>query len=301
MRFLREGEQLRIKLPVTNQNADNYPLNISIEPASMRSEVEFRQGEVLLKPAKAGFKQFSVIARLAQGLSRTESFAFEALPASWSKVLLLGDGLRDPEITGTLKVFQGAQVMNPLMQEIGDRALALRQAVVLGTSLFSDGQALAAALPAIQKAKLVVIQTPMLERVPADVASLLSRMGFQVRGRFESVFSSNAPRLQSLPVTPAAGSGLASPSQPLSLSGSLTPESANPMLLNPRQGSECRTLVQMTYQSVPGLPGYELPLAVKCESQGRRFVVSGIEWADLAAQAQVDQKTVSFWLEEILK
>jgi hypothetical protein len=301
LRYLRVGEQLRIKLPASNQNSDNYPLNFTIEPASMRSEVEYKLGEILLKPAQAGFKQFSITARIAQGLSRTESFALEVMPASWSRVLVLGDGLRDPEIVGTLKVFSGAQVMNPLLQELNDRALALRDAVVLGTSVFSDAQALAAAAPAIARARVLMVQTPVLEDLPADLAQTLSRLGFQVRGRYATVLGPNPPALTKFPVSAVAGAGLTIPYKPLQLSGTLTSESANPMLLTAAASGNCRAVVQGVYQSVPNLPGYELPLVLKCDQGGRRFVISGMEWGDLVPQTNMDQKIVSRWIEEVLK
>ena len=299
MRYLREGEQLRIKLPVANQNPDNYPLNISIEPASMRSEVEFKLNEILLKPTKPGFKQFSVVAKLAQGLSRSEGFAFEALPKTWSKVLILGDGMKDPEIVGTLKLMSGAQVMNPLMQELNDRALALRDVVVLGTSLFEDAQAVLAAAPAIQKARVVFIQAPKLENLPQDLAQSLARLGFQVRGRFSSVLGPNVPDLTKIPVSPVSGAGLTAPYQPLRVAGALTSESKDPMFLTASPMSSCKVALQMTYKAVPNLPGYDLPVALRCEAQGRRFVVSGVEWADLVPQTNMDQQIVSRWFQEV--
>jgi hypothetical protein len=267
----------------------------------MRSEVEYKLGEILLKPTQPGFKQFSITARIAQGLSRTESFAVEVLPSSWSRVLVLGDGMRDPEIVGTLKVLPGAQVINPLMQELNDRALALRDAVVLGTSVFSDPQALAAAAPAIARAKVLMVQTPALENLPVDLSQALARMGLQMRGRYATVLGPNPPGFSKFPVNAVAGAGLTAPYKAVQLAGTLTTESSNPMLLNVAASGSCRSVLQGVYQSVPNLPGYELPLVAKCEQGGRRFVISGMEWADLVPQTTMDQKIVSRWLEEVLK
>jgi len=301
MKFLREGETLRVRLPIQNLNPDNYPMSISVEPASMRTEVSFVGNEVLLKPMSKGFKQFTVVARLAQGLSRTEGFAFEALPRTWSKVLVLGDGMRDPEIAGTLKILPGAQVVNPVMQELTERVLALRETVVIGTSLLQDAQGLASADLALQRAKNIVIQSPKLDALPATVWQKLSQLGLSARGRFSAVLGPNVPQLNKVPVSPASGSGLSMPMQSVYAGGGLTQESANPMILAVTPASSCKTMVRMLYQPNVGLPAYELPVIARCDAPGKRWVVSGVEWADLAASSPADQSVVSRWFDEVLK
>ncbi len=300
MRFLREGETLSIQLPVRNPNSDAYPMSYSIEPASMRTEVQFVGNQLVLKPTSKGFKQFNLVARLAQGLSRSEGFVFEALPKTWSRILVLGDSMKDPEVAGTLKVLPGVQVIDPLMQELNDRALALREAVVLGTSLLADPQAVAAAAPAIAKARVVMFQSPHLEALPVDIAQQLGKLGIQFRGRFNAVLGPNVPQLSTLPIQPASGSGLGSPSASLRLAGTLTAESSNPMILAVSPFSSCSALLSMSYQS-SGLPGYTLPVAAKCSANSKTFVVSGVEWADLTTQAAFDQGIVARWMQEVLK
>jgi hypothetical protein len=60
-------------------------------------------------------------------------------------------------------------------------------------------------------------------------------------------------------------------------------------------------MLNMQYGPTPSLPPYELPVVVKCEHQGKRWIVSGIEWADLQAQASFDQGIIARWMQEVLK
>jgi hypothetical protein len=173
--------------------------------------------------------------------------------------------------------------------------------VVLGTSLFEDPQAVAAAAPAIQRARVVMIQTPRLENLPQDLAQNLAKMGFQVRGRFSSVLGPNVPDLTKIPVSPLSSAGLTGPYKALALAGTLTSESRDPMLLTASPMSSCKAVLQMTYKAVPSLPAYELPVVLRCEAQGKKFIVSGIEWADLVPQTNMDQQIVSRWFEEVIK
>ncbi len=300
VRYLREGSSLRLRIPVRNPNAGASGVSVSIEPESLRSEVQYVSGELVITPTTPGFRQFNINVRIPQGLSRIESFSYEALPRNWSRVLVLGDGLRDPEIAGTLGLVPGAQVVNPLMQDLNDRTLALREAVLIGTSLMSDSAAFAAAKPAIDRVPVVMMQSPKVDQAGPEFWSELGSIGLKLQGRIEAVLGSSFPGLALLPVSPASGSGLATPVGKLLLNGGLTTESVNPTLLASTTSS-CRALLNFSYAPVPSLPPYELPLAMKCERYGKRWIISGVEWADLAAHSAEDQKIVSTWMQEVLK
>ena len=125
-------------------------------------------------------------------------------------------------------------------------------------------------------------------------------MGLSLQGRISAVLGANFPGLPALPVRPVAGSGLTRPARGLLLNGTLTAESANPTLLTVSSAG-CKPILGFSYAPVPSLPPYELPVAVKCEQGGRRWIVSGIEWADLAAQSPSDRTIVSDWMQEVLK
>lgn len=300
MRYLREGSSMRIRIPVRNPNAGASGYSVSIEPESLRAEVQYVSGEIVIAPTTPGFRQFNINVRIPQGLSRIESFSYEALPKNWGRVLVLGDGLRDQEVAGTLGLIPGAQVVNPLMQDLNDRTLALREAVVLGTSLLSDEAAFAAAKPALDRIPVVMMQTPKIDKAGTGFWSELGSIGLKLQGRVSVVLGSSFPGLALLPVSPASGSGLLPPVGKLLLSGGLTAESANPTLLT-AASSSCKPVLHFSYAPVPSLPPYELPVAMKCERSGKRWIISGIEWADLAAQSAEDQKIVSTWMQEVLK
>ncbi len=301
IQYLREGERFRIRLPIRNPNSGgSSSYSVSIEPESLRSEVEYRSGDLIVTPSSAGFRQFNVKVRIPQGLTRSESFSFEALPRSWSRVLVLGDGLRDPEVRGTLALVPGAQVVNPLMQELNERTLSHRGAVILGTSLLSDPQALEAAIPAIDSVRVVMIQSPLVDRMGSELWTRLGAIGLNLQGRIQEVLGVNFPGLARLPVRPGHNSGLSSPVSSLVVSGGLTSESVNPVLLA-ANSSSCRALLNFHYAPVPSLPPYELPAAVRCDLTGKRWIVSGVEWADLVAQSPEDQSMVSTWMREVLE
>jgi hypothetical protein len=300
VRYLRADSSMRIRIPVRNPNAGGTGYSVSIEPESLRSEVQYVSGELVISPTTPGFRQFNINVRIPQGLSRIESFSYEALPKNWSRVLVLGDGLRDPEVAGTLGLIPGAQVVNPLMQDMNDRTLALREAVVLGTSLLSDQAAFAAAKPALDRVAIVMVQSPRIDGAGTSFWTELGSIGLKLQGRVSAVLGSNFPGLALLPVSRASGSGLSAPIGKLLLNGSLTAESANPTLLA-ASSSNCKSVLQFSYAPVSSLPPYELPIAMKCERNGKRWIISGMEWSDLSAQSAGDQKIVSTWMQEVLK
>lgn len=300
VRYLRSKSSSRVRLPIQNPNSTGNQFSVTIEPASIRSEVEYRNGELILQPRNPGFKQFNVNVKTPQGLSRSESFSFECLPESWSSVLVLGDGLRDPEIAATLALFPGAQVMNPLMQEMNDRALALREVVVLGTSLMMDSAAVIAAMPAIEQIQTVVFQSPRMDQLGNSLWSWFGSLGAKVQGRVSVLLGANFPGLQQLPILPDAKSGLTKPVKQVLLSGGLTSESRDPLIFaTPSQS--CKPVLSMQYSPAASLPPYELPVVVKCEERGKRWILSGLEWADLQPQASFDQGIVVRWIQEVLK
>ncbi|NDD91409.1 hypothetical protein EBZ37_04925 [bacterium] len=300
VRYIREGGSFKVRLPVKNPNSADAGVSVTIEPDTIRAEVQYQAGELVITPKTSGFRQFNVSVRIPQGLARTESFSFEALPKNWSRVLVLGDGLRDPEVAGTLALIPGAQVVNPLMQELSDRTLALRDAVIIGTSLLSDPAAIAAAVPAVEQIKVVMIQSPRLDLVGSSFWSQLGALGVSLQGRLSAVIGSNVPGLDKLPIKPAQNSGLAAPSSPLFLAGKLTTESTNPSLLSVSAGT-CQPLLNMSYKPVSSLPPYDLTFAVKCEERGKRWIISGAEWADLLPQSGLDRAVVASWMKEVLK
>jgi hypothetical protein len=300
VQYLREGTSLRIPLSIRNPNGGGSTFSVSIEPASIRSEVRYEAGALILSPRASGFKQFNLKVRLPQGGKRTESFGFEALPRSWSRVLVLGDSLRDAEVLGSVRVFKGAQVVNPLLQELNERMLALREVVVLGTSLLADPDALAAAKPAIEGVATVVVQSPSLGTLGSSFWKRFEAEGMKWQGRIGSVLGASFPGLAALPVRVSQGSGLSLPRGEVRLGGGLTPESANPSLLE-QTGGRCQKLLALAYAPVPSLPAYELPIIVRCQIASQRWILSGVEWGDFVMASPEDQSLAQTWAEEVLR
>ena len=296
--YVKVGQMVSASIPVRSATPTG-PFTVTIEPASARSEVTFTSGTVQLRPTAAGLKQFSLVARTPEGRMSVETFLYYALPGDWSSSFMLGLHPRDLDVPANLTLFPGLQVLNPLMQPLDERSLALRDRLVIGTSSLADAS-IAAALPQASAAvSQLFIHSPLIGALPAAMKSQLSTLGVTIKGRMADVLTDGST-LSVLPVTVALGASLSQPKKFVKLGGMLTTESTNPAVLEIANGSSCKPLLQLRHTAPDG--DEYLTVAAVCSSGTSKKIVAGFEWADLkpTSGSTDDADIAATWLNQVL-
>ncbi len=304
IKYVRKGDEIRIGVPVTDGNWPKLSTTVTIDPPALRGQITWNNGNLIIKANEAGVKQFNLIATNTMGRQDTESFNVELLPSTWSSTLILGDSLKDPEIQSTLRFFKNAQVLNPAMQVLDDRVLALRSTLVVGTSALSDSTQMEAIDHAVGLVKDVFIHSALVERLVQFGGELSRQMGkvnLELQGRVSSVTSQQNPALDSLPLVTGENSGLASSANKMVLDGTLTSESRDPMTFKFKSSAGCKSLLDLEYKAVPSLPAYRLSVATSCSlGGGAKLIIAGFEWGDIQAKSSLDSGLAADWLDDIL-
>lgn len=293
MKFVRVGKVEEIEVPVSEGS-------VKILPESIAHEVQWNDGVLTLNAASPGIKQFTVQATGRTGSVQAESFVFEALPASWSKTLILGEGLRNPEIATLLRAIPGAGVANPEIQELTAKMFALRETLIISTSGLQAPEQMAAIEEGAMSVKNVIITTPLWGTLSGRLAQEISQRGIRAQGRFADITGGSVSigQYQIKPTTVSALSG--SSSTIVRLTGKATSESASPLLMSvgvPVLGSPaCSTLLNLEKQT----GGASFQIAAECSREsGGKLIVSGFEWGDLDdSNPNVDVAVQ--WMKELL-
>jgi hypothetical protein len=267
--FVRAGESILLRLPVVPGDRNDAIERVEVRPAELASEVRWSANVVRISPSTAGVKQFTLRAVTRQGAHETEAFTFEALSPAWSPVLILGDTLRDPEVSRALFLFPGAAVVSPDTQALDARALALRRLVLLGTSAIRSVNR-----PAIETALSrlpanLVVASPAIDELQGELAAELKDGGLIPAGKPFEVDSTTV-------VSPVPGTGLATPLDPVVLSGQATSLSSRPMTL----AFAARPRCEATFHAFHGSAFFTVGALCPNRADNRKVLVTGFEWAD---------------------
>jgi len=137
----------------------------------------------------------------------------------------------------------------------------------------------------------VMIMTPALEKLPAEIVSELRAQNVFIAGRSSTDADFN---LQKVLVTPAPRLG--SPKDIVSLAGKLTGESKDPTLFAVLSSSSCEKIFTLV---LPTAIPKEYVAGVSCRrANGGRLIVLGFEMADLSFSEQ-DAPMLEQWLKRI--
>jgi len=291
--YLRVGESRSYDVSVfAGTTGDRF--NVSL---SGSDEATWDGRSIVLRPRTPGLKQLLLTARTPDGRSSSETFLVQALPQSWSSILALGASLRDQDMPAFLQLFAGAQLFNPLMQDLDERMMALRTRLLLGTSALSDSVFKATALQLLSGLRDAVVASPLLGDLDGSFAAELARAGVQV-SRLRSVVG-NAPSLNDMPMVVPPGSPLSTPTRFVKLGGTLTSASSNPAVFTLRADSSCKALLTLRLTTSDGDNFY--PVLVSCRrASGGQLLLSGFEWGDLKPTSNDDSQIPSRWMTQAL-
>lgn len=290
-RFVKLGQSLQI--PVLVQDGDGYKdaPAVSFQQGASTDQLSYVSGEVRITPALPGLKQVNLVATSAFGVVSVEPLSYEVLPSDWSSVLTLTDSPRDMESRTLLGVLpQGSALGSPAVHLLDERILSFRSQLVLGTSVLSDTDSRLEAETAIRQIKNVLVASPLAANVTADLARELAYLGVRPLGRLLDL-KPTPPALADFRVLPTMSSNLAIPIGAVTLSGTLTSESANPLVWDISSSRACKVMVSLSSPS----PLLELPLVIQCDrAGGGKLTLSGFEPGDVKAAAS-DLIKVKSW------
>lgn len=289
--YVRVGETITVPVSIKDAEASEWVGEVNIFPESLRNEVSWKDGELVVATQTVGVKPFTLIAQSKYGVTRVEHFVVDALPASWSPTLLLGDSLSDAELGKTIGLFDRVQVANPVLQTLDTRMTTLRKTLVLTTSTLAKNKS---ALSQIENVAMnipqVIVLSPLANTFKGSLATEFSRLGLKFEGRMDAL-PSPVPALDTFVLKVE---GLIKPNEEIRLEGKLTSESKAPAWMS-ITGNACKTLLSLEKSN----PAVSYPVAVLCDrGDDRKILVSGFEWGD-AALAPADAKILEKWIKEI--
>ena len=288
-RYLRVGATQDISLPVTGGTA-------TILPASLSSEVSWNAGTLHLSPQVEGLKQFQLTVTSPWGDVTSESFSMDVAPADWPSTVILGDPLVSAEPRRTLQLFDKARILDPEFEKIDQRTLALTDTLVLGTSLLSRLDLLSTVSPALEKAKVVFIQTPLASIAPMQ--TLLGAFIADFPG-FSGRFTAQSPALNLLKFVNLPGSPVGDAFPNLKLAGKLTKESVFPLVLNGTTSGSCTPVLGLHLRSQTDS---SYVMTSRCAGlKGNIFIISGFEWGDIATPQPDDLAAIKKWIGALVK
>ena len=294
-RYVRVGAKSNVVLPVSGGS-------VKLLPSSIQSEVSWHDNALEIAPQSEGMKQFQLSVSSPWGDTVSESFVFEAVPASSPSVLILGDPLASAEPRKTLDLFANARILDPEFESLDGRTLAMTETLVLGTDLLAKPALVTSVAKGFAKVKTVFIHSPLAKTEP--LVTLLPQLisdwvGF--RGRLGDEGLKPAPALDQLKfvnLSASTSSPIDLPFPDVRLGGKASGESPRPLVLENRNVGSCATILGLK------VDGQAEPYSVttRCRGEyGAGFVVSGFEWSDIAAQKAEDQAAIKKWIAELIK
>lgn len=288
--YLRERETAQMRIGVKDGEFLSVAPKVEITPASAADEVSWSGGLLKIEGKKPGLKQFQLTATSVYGVQKVESFLYEVLPSGWGSVLSFAESPTDPEAKAIIGLFDSVQLANPVLQLLDPRLMVLRKTVTIGTTAFNEAAIVGEMEKQAVLARDVLITTPLLGRLTGALKAELTALGIKAGARVAD--------LVDYEFSQHSNSGLISPALPLKLQGKLTPESAQPTVVESAGPGDCQALwvLKKTGEA-------DLPLGYTCKrTSGGRIVIAGFELGDLQPMPTVpgDRVLVKKWLTELV-
>lgn len=266
-------------------------LSVSALSSDKGDEVSINGGNVRILSQKPGLKSLNVSVMNSVGGIANEVFLYEVMPQSWSQNILIGANAPVAEFEALEKVLAGSNREYRGGMNLDARALFMRRTVLAGTHSMMLPGAMDDLGFFAKNLNRVVIMSPALEKLPAEIVSELRAQNVFIAGRSSTDADFNLSRVL---VTPAARLG--APKDVVSLSGKLTSESKDPTLFAVLSASSCEKIFTLV---LPTAIPKEYVAGVSCRrANGGRLVVLGFELADLAFTQQ-DASMLEQWIKRI--
>ncbi len=291
-KFLKMGDQLMLPMPISDAEDAKLPVSVKII-SNQQNSVQWKNGGLTITPQMEGVLQFSLIAESVFGQTKIENFVLEVLPESWAKTVILAGDSIGKETLETMKLVSSVELLSPKFQ-ISSRTLAIRESCLLTTdsmnsSVFSQDTF----EKLFQSVNRVLVTTPLAGKLLPKLEGDWKALGIKIKGRLNDLLSGE--RIQNFTLLTDSRSNLESPSLPAGLSGTLTMESANPIVfdLDNSSNGNCTPLFRLVK------PGTSLVVGVSCKVSGKKLTLLGFELADVLLDS-ADQHLIGAWTNRFL-
>jgi hypothetical protein len=292
IKYLQVGKPLSQTVTVSAGRAELRVLSATAASSDARDVVTFAAGRLTVTSENLGLKTVNVTVVNSVGGVANAVFLYEVMPANWGENIILASASSAPEFASIEALWGKSTRAYHAGHNLNARALVFRKTVTAGThsmllpDVGTDLSFFAANM------KQILITTPLLENLPADIVAELRTKGLRLGGR-----SSKIPNFSLKDFELEVARDLGIPTQLTTLAGTSTAESAYPYLISlSPTNSVCKALFSIikagpvTEQYVVGA---SCPL-----SNGRKIVILGFEWADLKL-AEADAALLAQWFKKI--
>ncbi len=292
IRYVKAKLPLEVPLAILDGDSGSSTLGkVEIRPSS--SEISWSSGKLRVAPNTPGVRQFSVHAVSTKGVAVSESFVFEALPETWSDTLVLGTAPSDPSAAALLKIYSGAQFMNPEFQVADTRTMAFRKKLVVGAGALvteaaqNEVDRISALVPT------VVLQTTSVANVGKKLQDEMVALKLSLSSKVRPG-TGGEPDFKDYELNPTSASGITDSKKPMRLSGTLNTDSKEIQTFYADQSGGCKDAFLLQAQK----PSRLHPVAVQCQrAAGGWLLISGFEFGDLVAEKEDETLPVK-WLKD---
>ncbi len=291
VKYIQHNSSFTHRLTIAAGRAGLNILSVNALSSDKEDEVTISGGNVRILSQKPGLKSLNVNVMNSVGGVASEVFLYEVMPHTWSSNILIGANASVVEFEALEKALGNSNREYRGGMNLDARALFSRRSVFAGTHSMMLPGAMDDLGFFSKNLSRVVIMSPALENLPADIVSELRAQNVFVAGRSSTDADFN---LQKVLVTPV--SRLGAPKDIVSLTGVLTSESKNPTLFAVLSSSSCEKIFTLV---LPTAIPKEYVAGVSCRrANGGRLVVLGFEMSDLKFSEQ-DSGLLEQWLKRI--
>ncbi|MBT7608432.1 MAG: hypothetical protein HN576_01670 [Bacteriovoracaceae bacterium] len=288
--YLKVNKQFTATVDVRDGDDNSRSVtNVVIEPKEMQKLVSFKYKNLVVKAYKPGLYQFNLRATSIYGIESVESFVFEVLPEKWSETIALVSNPRNLENIKTKGLFRSVDFINPDLQSLGRRTLSHRKTLFLGTDVLKNNDLIKNIEKLSQKMKNIIIMSPLIENLKNELKEEISKLGILQLGRFsDNVIG----ELSSFNFLIGRDVNLTHPKWKIRLSGTLTGQSFNPVLLKRKITSSCTEALSLGNE----VTGMDYLTTLRCNREnGGYLLISSFEFGDFATHAD-DKDIPRNWL-----
>lgn len=292
IKYLQFGKSLDHTISIAAGNSGLRIRSSSIASSDARDQVTLNGNQVRVSSQNPGLKTLSVTVMNSVGGVANAVFLYEVLPSNWAENVVIAPFTNAPEFNELERLWGKAGRVYLGGHNLNARALLFRKSVTVGTQSMGMPEISTDLSFFAKNVKKILVTTPLLAALPADILEELKAKGLYLGSRATSVPGFNLADYQ-LEVV----SELGVPTKRAGLKGTTTKESVNPAFLEISLTSpECKELFGLLK---PGEVTEQYVIGASCPlSGGRQIVILGFEWSDLKL-ADADAALVKQWFERI--
>lgn len=292
IKYVQFGKALDHGITISAGNSGLRIRSAGIASSDARDQVSLVNNQMRVVSENPGLKTLSVTVMNSVGGVANAVFLYEVLPSNWAENVIIASYSSAPEFAEIEKLWGKASRVYHGGHNLNARALAFRKSVTVGTQSMGMPEVPADISFFAKNMKKILVTTPLLANLPADILQELNAKGVYLGKRASSV-----PNFKLSDYTLEVVPGLGTPTKRAGLKGLTTKESVHPSFIElSLENNQCKELFGLIK---PGEETEQYVIGASCPlSGGRKIVILGFEWSDLNL-AEADAGLVKQWFERI--